>query len=161
LHTTQDPRLKTFFLKDFGGDAPVADGVSHDGHFVEGTGFDGAFAFEMDDPRALFGLFRLVFADFDEGFDDVIKRVHVVVEHNQVPHFGLFGGLLFEDFGFRVVQGLHKIGLGSLFLSLGSSRFEQKLLKTAGGEDCLNNRVLGHPDSSGRAAAEASSTISF
>ena len=47
--------------------------------------FDSAFAFEVDDHGALFGLQRVVPARAHQAVNHVVKRVVVVVEQNKVP----------------------------------------------------------------------------
>ena len=45
--------------------------------------FDGAFAVAVDDDGALLGLGGGDAADVDEGFDDIVEGVHIVVVEHQ------------------------------------------------------------------------------
>ena len=52
---------------------------------VERACFDSAFAFEVDDHGALFGLQRVVPARVHQAVNHVVKRVVVVVEQHHIP----------------------------------------------------------------------------
>lgn len=55
------------------------------GEFIVAATFDVALAFEVDNHRALLCLEGVVSARADEALNDVIKRVVVVVEQDNVP----------------------------------------------------------------------------
>lgn len=55
------------------------------GEFIVAATFDVALAFEVDNHRALLRLQGVVSARADEALNDVIKRVVVVVEQDNVP----------------------------------------------------------------------------
>ena len=57
----------------------------HGGQVVVTPSLDGALALEVYDHGALLGLQRVVSACGHEAFDDVVKRVVVVVEQRQAP----------------------------------------------------------------------------
>ena len=78
-----------------------------------GTMLDGAFPMAMDEDGTLLGLFGRVAADVDEGLDDVVEGVDVVVVQNKVASGvfedigivlrlgGYFGRFHFIDYVFR------------------------------------------------------------
>ena len=55
------------------------------GQFIVAAAFDVALAFEVHDHRALLRLEGVMSTRADEALDDVVKRVVVVVEQNNVP----------------------------------------------------------------------------
>ena len=66
----------------------------HGKEFGIGAVLDGAFAVAVDEDGALLGLLSSVAADVDEGLDDVVEGVHVVVPEYQLA------AVVFEDGGF-------------------------------------------------------------
>jgi hypothetical protein len=68
----------------------------HGEKFVVGTVFDGAFAMAMDKDGTLLSLLGSVAADVDEGFDDIVEGVDIiVVEHHTAAVVFHHGGLVF------------------------------------------------------------------
>ncbi len=75
----------------------MGDALPHWLKKFKSTYFNSALTIKMNDVRALFSLLGAVFADFDQSVDHMIKRVEVIVENYQLPHF-TFKDLL-GDFG--------------------------------------------------------------
>ena len=63
------------------------------------SGLDDAFASVVDEDGALLGLFVGVAADVDEGFDDVVEGVVVVVVDNEAASAVLEDAEFFVKFG--------------------------------------------------------------
>ena len=71
----------------------------HGEKFVVGTVFDGAFAMAMDKDGTLLGLLGGVAAYVDEGFDDVVESVDVVVVEDEAA------SRIFKDVGLILWEG--------------------------------------------------------
>lgn len=69
---------------NFGADSSVANGISHGDEVIDVSHFDGAFALEVDDHGALLCLLWGVVAYLDEGLDDVVEGVDLIVEDYQI-----------------------------------------------------------------------------
>ena len=51
--------------------------------FLEGAMHDGAFAAKMGNPRTRLSLLAGVMTHFDKRFDDIFKRVDIIVDEQQ------------------------------------------------------------------------------
>jgi hypothetical protein len=74
------------WLYHFGLNAPVANGLPHGHQFVPTAFLYRAFAFEVDDPSALLGLLGGMFTYFNQGLNDMVKSVYIVIENDQIVH---------------------------------------------------------------------------
>ena len=63
----------------------------------------------MDEQRTLLGLFRCVFANTYKRFDNVVKSVHIIIEHDQIHEVSRLNS--FENvYGFfMLVKWFHKL----------------------------------------------------
>jgi hypothetical protein len=66
------------------------DGGAHAGQFIKGTMLNGTLPFVMNQQGTLLGLLWLVAAYIDEGFNDVVEGIYVIVVHNQVAYINGF-----------------------------------------------------------------------
>lgn len=87
------------------GNAPPAYFVAHPGELVERPFLNGAFAFIMDNNRALFGLFAGVAANFDQRIDHPIEGIHVVIVDYQLFNVRIYG--FFQNFQLCICERLH------------------------------------------------------
>src|SRR5436189_5303358 len=81
-------------LQDFGVDTCFTNTILHWLQFFKEASLYGALAFEVDEQCALLGLFLTVLYYANEGFNDMLKRVEVVIEDNKIPDVDL----LLQDF---------------------------------------------------------------
>jgi hypothetical protein len=67
------------------------------------------------DPGALLGLLGGVLANLNERLDHVVKRIHFVVEYNQISEFVCEDFFFFEDFNVGARKHLHNCtGIGGM-----------------------------------------------
>jgi hypothetical protein len=77
-------------LNDVGRNAAVVDGGAKGLQLLVRADFDGTLPFVMNEQGALLGLLGLVAAHVNQGFDDVVEGVYLVVVHDQVAQFYFF-----------------------------------------------------------------------
>ena len=88
-------------MHDFGGELFVEEGSVHGEEGFVAAVLDGAFAVAVDEDGALFRLFGGMAADVDQGFDDIVEGVDIVVPQHKAA------SVVFQNRGLIVRLGAY------------------------------------------------------